>query len=133
MAALRRRDRTTNRFGLVALVVAPALWAAPQTQAANEVVTGVVSSTEEAPRTAPKTGTSGLLEGELVCSSRPADGDCTESIRRDLENQGCAFRRDRVDQVDQVDQVETLYFVCAGLRRDMVEVIDQVCRRLNGF
>jgi hypothetical protein len=127
MAALRRRDRTTSRFGLVALVVAPVLWAAPPAQAANEVVTGVVSCTEEAPRSATMNGTSGLLEGELACSSRPADGDCTEGIRRDLEDQGCAFRRDRVDQV------ETLYFVCAGLRRDMVEVIDQVCRRLNGF
>jgi hypothetical protein len=70
-------------------------------------------------------GTNGVLERALACSSLPAGGDCTEQIRRDLDDHGCSFRRDKADEI--------LYFVCSGPRRDMIEVIDLVCRRLNGF
>jgi hypothetical protein len=93
----------------------------------TEVVTGVVSCTSTAPRSATMNGSSGIIESELVCSSRPAQDDCTEQIRRDLESRGCAYRRDRVEDD------EVLHFACSGPRRDMIELIDLVCRRLNGF
>ena len=126
MAAFGARNRVASRLCLVAPGVAAALLAAVA-HAATEVVTGVISCTAEAPRTATMNGTNGIIEGDLVCSSRPAGGDCTDQIRRDLDDRGCAFRRDNADDGD------LLYFVCSGQRRDMIELIDLVCRRLNGF
>jgi hypothetical protein len=79
----------------------------------TEVVTGVVSCTSTAPRSATMNGSSGIIESELLCSSRPAPDDCTEQTRRDLESRGCAFRRDRVEDD------EVLHCVCSGPRRDM--------------
>jgi hypothetical protein len=126
MALLGRHRRITTLFGLVALGAAPVLLAAAA-EAATEVVTGVISCTSTAPRTATMNGTNGIVEGDLVCSSRPAEGDCTDQIRRDLDDRGCAFRRDKVEDE------EVLYFACSGPRRDMIALIDLVCRRLNGF
>jgi hypothetical protein len=113
-------------LGLVALGAAWAL-AAASAQAATEVVAGVISCTPSAPRTATMNGSSGLLEGEFACSSRPANGDCSEQIRRDLSARGCAFRR------DNLEEGSVLYFTCSGPRADLIALIDQVCRRLNGF
>ena len=115
-----------TRLGVIALGIAAALSATPA-EAATEVVTGVISCTSETPRTATLNGSNGIFEGELVCSSRPAGGDCTEQIRRDLDDRGCAFRGD-----DQGGEA-ILYFVCSGPRGAMIELIDLVCRRLNGF
>ena len=126
MASLGRLSRMTITLGSIAVGVAPALLPAAA-EAATEVVTGVISCTPEAPRTATLNGTNGIIEGDLVCSSRPASGDCTDRIRQDLDDRGCAFRR------DNADDAELLYFVCSGHRRDMIELIDLVCRRLNGF
>jgi hypothetical protein len=126
MASLARHSRMTTTFSLVAVGIAAALLAAAA-EAATEVVTGVISCTSTAPRTATFNGSNGIIEGDLVCSSRPAGGDCTEQIRRDLDDRGCAFRR------DNADDEEILYFVCSGPRPDMIELIDLVCRRLNGF
>jgi hypothetical protein len=124
MTSQNRHARLTITLGLAAIGIASALSAA---EAASEVVTGVISCTLDAPRTATLNGTNGIIEGDLICSSRPADGDCTEQIRRDLADRGCAFRRDRVAND------EVLYFTCSGPRPDMIEVIDLICRRLNGF
>ena len=96
MALLGRHSRITTLFGLIALGAAPVLLAAAA-EAATEVVTGVISCTSRAPRTATMNGTNGIVEGDLVCSSRPAEGDCTDQIRRDLDDRGCAFRRDKVE------------------------------------
>jgi hypothetical protein len=127
MTSLRHVSRTKIALGLLALGVAPALSAAGA-RAANEVVTGVISCTSTAPRSATIDGTSGIIDDQLVCSSRTADGnDCTEQIRRDLDAFRCTYRRGATGG----DQV--LYFVCSGPRAEMVEVIDLVCRRLNGF
>ena len=126
MALLGGHSRVTTTLGLVAVGVVVALLAAAA-EAATEVVTGVISCTSTAPRTATLNGSNGIIEGDLVCSSRPADGDCTEQIRRDLDDRNCAFRR------DNADDEEILYFVCSGQRRDMIDLIDLVCRRLNGF
>ena len=120
MAVLSRNSCMTIALGLIALRLLTAA-----AEAATEVVTGVISCTSEVPRKATMNGTRGILERGLVCSSTPVRGDCTEQIRRDLDDRGCTFRRDKVDQI--------LYFACSGPRQDMIEVIDLVCRRLNGF
>ncbi len=120
----RGRSRKTIALDLVA---AGCILSAATAEAASEVVAGVIACTSAAPRTATFNGTSGIIEGDLVCSSRPADGDCTEQIRRDLDDRGCAFRRDETAEDDR------LHFVCSGPRQDMIELIDLVCRRLNGF
>ena len=125
MASLARHSRMTG-FGLVAVGTAAALFAAAA-EAATEVVAGVISCTATAPWTATFNGSNGIIEGDLVCSSRPAGGDCTEEIRQEIAARGCALRR------DSAAGEEILYFVCSGPRADMIEVIDLVCRRLNGF
>lgn len=124
MASSSGHKRIATTLGLVGVGVAALM---PAAEAATEVVTGVIRCTSDAPRTASMDGSNGIIEDELTCSSRPADGNCTEEIRRDLDDRGCAFRGDEIDG----DRV--LYFACSGPREDMIDLIDLVCRRLNGF